>query len=60
MMTSRAKAQIYQNLARRLNAMGGDVGDPESITHDERSEIKILEAVVDRLEAVVKRIKKAS
>lgn len=60
MMTSRAKAQIYQNLAHRLNAMGGDVGDPESITHDERSEIKILEAVVDRLEAVVKRITKAS
>lgn len=60
MMTSRAKAQIYQDLAQRLNALGGDVGDPASITHDDRSEVKILEAIVDRLEVIVEKVKKIS
>lgn len=57
MMTARAKALIHQDLARRINAVGGNVGDPEAITHDERSELKLLEGIVRSLELLHEKAK---
>lgn len=52
-----AKAKMHQDLARRLNALGENVGDPETFTHDERSGLRLLEAVVGRLEALAEKRK---
>lgn len=49
-----AKSAMQRDLAKRLKALGGDVGDPETITHDERSLLRILEGIVSRLEAAQK------
>ena len=48
------KASLQRDLAKRINALGGNVGDPEAITHDERSQIRLLEGIVERLEAMAK------
>ena len=49
-MLAPAKGKIQQDLARRIAALGGDVGDVEQITHDDRSLIRILEGIVGLLE----------
>ncbi len=54
MMTPRAKADAYQSLAKRLKALGADVGDVDAITHDDRSFMVVLNAIVGRLEAQAK------
>lgn len=54
MMTARAKAEAYQTLAKRLKALGADVGDVDAITHDDRSFMVVLIAIVGRLEAQAK------
>lgn len=48
------KASLHRELAKRINALGGNVGDPDAITHDERSQIRLLEGIVERLEAMTK------
>lgn len=48
------KASLQRGLAKRINALGGNVGDPDTITHDERSQIRLLEGIVERLEALAK------
>lgn len=45
-----AKAELYRGLARRLKAAGGNVGEVDAITHDERSLITLLGAIVDILD----------
>lgn len=54
MMTPRAKADAYQSLAKRLKALGADVGDVDAITHDDRSFMVVLTAIVGRLESAAR------
>lgn len=49
-MLAPAKGKIQQDLARRIAALGGEVGDVEQITHDDRSLLIILEGIVGLLE----------
>lgn len=49
-MLAPAKGKIQQDLARRVKALGGDVGDVETITHDDRSTLRLIEAIVSLLE----------
>jgi hypothetical protein len=53
-LSQQAKAEMQRNLAKRLKALGGDVGDVDTITHDERSLLRVVDAIIGRLEALAK------
>lgn len=51
-LSQTAKAEMHRNLARRLEALGEDVGEVDTFTHDDRSTLRLMEAIVGRLEAL--------
>jgi hypothetical protein len=53
-LSQQAKAELHRKLARRIKALGGDVGEVEAITHDERSQIRLLEAMIGLVETLMK------
>lgn len=58
-LSPHAKAALYRELAKRTNALGGNVGDPDTITGDERSLIRLLDGILERMEAITKEMRKA-
>lgn len=50
-MTPSARAEMFRGFARRLKALGAPIGDPDEINADDRSLLKILEGMLNRLEA---------
>lgn len=53
-----AKAELHRGIARRLKALGADVGEIDCLTHDDRSQILLLEAIVGRLEFLSRDVKR--
>lgn len=46
-----AKAQLYRGLAKRIAALGGDMGDIDTLGCDDRSLIRLLEGMMGRIES---------